>query len=149
MFFSIMDSNSMADHCGYNGRCPGPSFYYLFFFFCFKLISIFGFFFFFFFILYTLYQIFRKDPNYIQKACQPEGSFKEPPDLLGGEIHQLIFGENKNQSDYGAYDPEFKTPIRPDIQDQIVISPHSSVLPDWYNLDIINMFYVLTFFSCL
>ncbi|CAI0392534.1 unnamed protein product [Linum tenue] len=31
MLFSIMDSNSMANHCGYNGRCPGPRYYDFFF----------------------------------------------------------------------------------------------------------------------
>ncbi|CBI40210.3 unnamed protein product, partial [Vitis vinifera] len=31
MLISIMYSNSMADHCGYNNRCSGPSYYYFFF----------------------------------------------------------------------------------------------------------------------
>ncbi|KAI3750834.1 hypothetical protein L2E82_21690 [Cichorium intybus] len=37
-----MDSNSMADHYGYNGRCPGPGYYYFFFCFCVKLIFFFN-----------------------------------------------------------------------------------------------------------
>ncbi|KAG4208261.1 hypothetical protein ERO13_A03G119538v2 [Gossypium hirsutum] len=42
MFFFIMDSDSMADHCGYNGRCSGPSYYYFFFRFCIKSFDFFN-----------------------------------------------------------------------------------------------------------
>lgn len=102
----------MADHCGYNGRCPGPSFYYLFFF--------------------TLYNfIFHKDPkqeaSYIQKACEPEGSFKEPPDHLVLEIHQQIFHYNKTKSDCRAFDRESKATSNPHEQHPIAPIRHSSV----------------------
>src|SRR3954471_12393275 len=30
MFLSIMNSDCMANHFGYNGRCPRPSYYYFF-----------------------------------------------------------------------------------------------------------------------
>ncbi|KAB2016781.1 hypothetical protein E1A91_D08G127000v1 [Gossypium mustelinum] len=42
MFFSIMDNDSMADHCGYNGRCFGPTYYYFFFCFCIKPFDFFN-----------------------------------------------------------------------------------------------------------
>nr|UNQ84798.1 ribosomal protein S19 [Prunus kansuensis] len=38
MLLSIMDSNSMPDHCRYNGRRSGPGYYYFFFCFCVKCI---------------------------------------------------------------------------------------------------------------
>nr|YP_009973245.1 ribosomal protein S19 [Leucosceptrum canum]QNH92219.1 ribosomal protein S19 [Leucosceptrum canum] len=39
MLLTIMNSNRMADHCGYNGRCTGPSYDYFFFCFFIKLID--------------------------------------------------------------------------------------------------------------
>lgn len=41
MFFFIMDSDSMVDYCGYNGRCFGLSYYYFFFCFCIKFFDFF------------------------------------------------------------------------------------------------------------
>ena len=38
MHESVMDSNSMTNHYGYNGRCPGPRCYDFFFCFHIKLI---------------------------------------------------------------------------------------------------------------